>query len=416
MQVRGPLAVLTAVLLAGAAVAATGVAAAAGGAPGAPSPAYRAHDYADGQAMSILPPGANGVATLAQGLAYEAHHGTHPPYSQDQLGKYDALSYGSPGLTDATLSSYYDDESFGVVPSQVTSSVTPEPGVTVYYDDHDVPHVFGDSDETMSFGAGYAQASERLFFMDVLRHYGAGETSQFLGPSCADEKMDHDQLLLAPYTPAQAQAQVDALPQEYGTKGARTKSMIDSYVAGVNAYIKAADADPLNLLPVEYYALPSFKGLNALPVEPEPWTAGDVVDIAGLIGGIFGKGGGAETANAALYTYLTAKLGAAAGEQAFAAFKSQNDPDAPTTIVDKNFPYEQGAAVPTAKNDMPAIDPTTHQVALTGGPTDTTPGCDLTAPSVAGLGAIASLATLPKAFSNALVVDASHSTGGHPIA
>jgi acyl-homoserine lactone acylase PvdQ len=416
VQVRRPLVVLTAVLLAGAAVATTAVTATAAGAPAAPSSAYRANDYADGQAMSILPPGASGNATVAQALAYEADKSQHPPYSQDQLGKYDALSYGSSTLTDSTLGNYYDDESFGVVPSKVTKTVTPEAGVTVYYDDHDVPHVYGNSDQTMSFGAGYAQASERLFFMDVLRHYGAGQTSQFLGPSCADEQMDHDQLLLAPYTPAQAQAQVDALPKEYGAKGERTRAMIESYVDGVNAFIKAADADPLNLLPVEYYALPSFKGLSTAPVEPKPWTAGDVVDIAGLIGGIFGKGGGTETADAALYTYLTAKLGTSAGEAAFTAFKSQNDPDAPTTIVDTSFPYEQGTTTPTAKNDLPAIDPTTHQVALTGGPTDTTANCDLTSPNVPGLGAIASLATLPKAFSNALVVDASHSTDGHPIA
>ncbi|HEY5335222.1 MAG TPA: penicillin acylase family protein [Mycobacteriales bacterium] len=416
MQVRRPLVVLTAALLAGAFVATGAVNATAAGAPVAPSSDYRANDYADGQAMSILPPGANGTATLAQGLAYEADKTQHPPYSQDQLGKYDALSYDSSTLTDATLGNYYDDESFGVIPSKVTKTVTPEAGVTVYYDDHDVPHIFGDSDQTMSFGAGYAQASERLFFMDVLRHYGAGQTSQFLGPSCADEQMDHDQLLLAPYTPAQAQAQVDALPQEYGAKGEQTRSMIESYVAGVNAYITAADADPLNLMPIEYYALPSFKGLSTLPVQPEPWTAGDVVDIAGLIGGIFGKGGGTETADSALYTYLTAKLGTTAGQAAFTAFKSQNDPDAPTTIVDKTFPYEQGATGPTAQNDLPAVDPTTQQVALTGGPTDTTPNCDLTSPNVPGLGAIASLATLPKAFSNALVVDASHSADGHPIA
>ena len=31
--------------------------------------------------------------------------------------------------------------------------------------------------------------------------------------------MDHDELLLAPYTPAQAKAQVDALPKEYGAQG-----------------------------------------------------------------------------------------------------------------------------------------------------------------------------------------------------
>ncbi len=56
--------------------------------------------------------------------------------------------------------------------------------------------------------------------------------------------MDHDQLLLAPYTKARAVAQINALPKEYGTQGALSKTMIYAYVAGVNAYIAAAKTDP----------------------------------------------------------------------------------------------------------------------------------------------------------------------------
>jgi acyl-homoserine lactone acylase PvdQ len=376
-----------------------------------PSTAYRANDYADGQIQSILPPGANGLVNATDLAAFELA-GTRPADSADQAVKYNALSYGYKTLTDSTLGDYYDDESFGVPAGQITKTVTPEAGVTINYGANGVPHIYGSNDDTMSFGAGYAQASDRLFMMDVLRHYGAGTTSQFLGPSCADEQMDHDQLLLGAYTPAQAQAQVDALPTEYGAQGARTKAMIDSFVAGVNAYISAAITNP-ELLPADYGAA----GINALP---QPWTDADVVSVAGLVGGIFGKGGGIEVANSALYTYLTTKLGTAGGQAAFNEFKSDNDPDAPTTIVDKSFPYEQGSGlgsdVPTSLNVLPDVDPSTHEVTLTGGPTDTTTDCDLTKPSLPGLADISGLLTLPKQFSNALVVNASHSTGGHPLA
>ena len=68
-------------------------------------------------------------------------------------------------------------------------------------DSHDVPHIYGSTPEAGAFGAGYAQAEDRLFLMDVLRHYGEGTLSSFIGPSCADEQMDHDQLLLAPVHP-----------------------------------------------------------------------------------------------------------------------------------------------------------------------------------------------------------------------
>jgi hypothetical protein len=93
------------------------VAAAIAGGPASgaatPSHAYRADDYADGRAMSILPPGENGLVNLTDALQFELL-GKRPPASQDQLGKYANLLYGYPSLTDATLGNYYDDESFGV--------------------------------------------------------------------------------------------------------------------------------------------------------------------------------------------------------------------------------------------------------------------------------------------------------------
>src|SRR5581483_5763536 len=81
-----------------------------------PSRAYRAHDYAHGRAMSILPPGENGLVTGPQLIAYEANHSNRPPHSQAELAKYENLLYGYHGLTDSKLSKYYNDESFGVRP------------------------------------------------------------------------------------------------------------------------------------------------------------------------------------------------------------------------------------------------------------------------------------------------------------
>src|SRR5579862_5194791 len=155
-----------------------------------PQPTYRANDYADGQAMSILPPGENGLVNAVQALQYEGQ-GTRPANSNDQLGRYENLLYGYPTLTDATLGNYYDDESFGVKPGDIARTENPSTDVVIYRDGHDVPHIYGDSDAAAAFGAGYAQAEDRLFLMYVLRHYGAGTLSSFIGPSCVDEQMDH---------------------------------------------------------------------------------------------------------------------------------------------------------------------------------------------------------------------------------
>jgi hypothetical protein len=68
------------------------------------APTYRANDFADGDASSILPPGENGLVNPVQAAAFETA-GQRPPASQDQLGKYAGLLYASPGLTDAGLGS-----------------------------------------------------------------------------------------------------------------------------------------------------------------------------------------------------------------------------------------------------------------------------------------------------------------------
>ena len=382
--------------------AATATSASAVPASYSPPPTYQASDYGGGQVMSILPPGENGLVNAAQLAQYEAT-GARPAASNDQLGPYSNLLYGYPSLTDAGLSQYYNDESFGVRAGDITRTEYPSPAqpVVVYRDAHDVPHVYGQTDTAMAFGAGYAQAEDRLFLMDVLRHYGEGTLSSFLGPSCSDEQMDHDQLLLAPYTPAQATAQVDALPQEFGSQGQLAKNAIYSFVSGVNAYIAQTATDP-SKLPADY---------SAALEPPQPWSVADVVYVASLIGGIFGDGGGSEVHNAQLLQYLQHQLGSSGGTQAFTGFKEQNDPDAPTT-VSTSFPYETPGTVNPALTAMPdnAAAP------LSGGPADTTPGCNLQPPNSTALATIASLLAMPSHMSNALVVGAQHSADGHPVA
>jgi acyl-homoserine lactone acylase PvdQ len=369
----------------------------------APPPTYRADDYADGHVLSINPPGENGLVNAAQLAQFQAT-GQRPAGSTDQRTQYANLLHGYPTLTDQTLPQYYNDESFGVPPADITRTETPSPSVPVaiYRDRLDVPHVYGATTAAMSFGAGFAQAEDRLFEMDVLRHYGQGTVSQFLGPSCANEQLDHDQLLLAPYTEQQAQAQVDALPTQFGAQGDLARQMIINYVDGVNAYIARTRIDP-TALPADYAA--------ALQ-PPLEWKSSDVVYVAALVGGIFGNGGGGEVRNAALLQYLRKQLGQAAGTQAFTDFREQNDPDAPTTIIDKAFPYEIPAATDPAKTAMPDD----ASKSLTGGPTATTPGCDAIPANLTATNIVSSLLAMPKHMSNALLVDAKHSASGHPVA
>jgi acyl-homoserine lactone acylase PvdQ len=379
-----------------------------------PSLAYRANDYSHGQAMSILPAGENGSATAGQLVTFGIT-GQRPPHSADQLGPYNKLLYGYKTVTDKTLGKYYDDESFGVPKKDIIRTETPSSAqfpkgtVVIERDPRDVPHIYGATDEAGAFGAGYAQAQDRLFLMDVLRHLGAGNLTSFLPLSCADEEMDHSQLLLAPYTQAQGDAEVNNLPKEYGAQGLLAKNMIDAYVEGINAWIARVSVPNSTLLDGDY--------LGTINPEPQPWTPADVVSVGGLIGGMFGRGGGSEIASSALYTYLRHTLGSKAGTKAFAEFKEQNDPSAPTTVVGKKFPYE---TFPAHINHKLTAIPDNPRKPLTGGPTDTTASCEVTGNEAGAnpqaLADIAALQNSPSDMSNALVVDAKDTKAHHPIA
>jgi acyl-homoserine lactone acylase PvdQ len=137
-----------------------------------------------------------------------------------------------------------------------------------------------------------------------------------------------------------------------------------------------------------------------------------VVAVAGLIGGIFGRGGGLETANAHLLQFLVHKYGAAAGNRAFRQLDHQDDRLAPSTVTDKIFRYDlPGGPVDRTLTAMPDAGKD-----LTGGPVGTSPGCDLTHPDRTALGIIGALHAMPRHMSNALVVNGDHTRSGHPIA
>ena len=82
-----------------------------------------------------------------------------------------------------------------------------------------VPHIYGTTRAGTMFGAGYAAAQDRLFFIDVLRHLGRAQLSSFIGGAPANRAMDAEQWTLAPYTEADYQRQFDLGDDLYGDRG-----------------------------------------------------------------------------------------------------------------------------------------------------------------------------------------------------
>jgi acyl-homoserine lactone acylase PvdQ len=363
---------------------------------GAATPApYGANDA--GGFRNVLPPGENGLDNFQQLLEFKGP-GRLPPHFADQQPLYENLLYAAPMLTESQIPNYFKDATFGVPAGEIESTIEPRPGVVIVRDKaFGIPHIYGDTRADTMFGAGYAGAQDRLFLMDVLRHTGRAELASFLGGSNAGA--DAGQWGFAPYTEADLQRQLVEAPRIYGQAGQQAVDDVNAYVEGINAYIAAANLDP-KLKPAEY---------TILNKPMEAWKPTDVIAIASLIGGIFGRGGGGELGSALTMQAFVQRMGKGPGRKAWLGFRSKNDPEAPTTIS-KRFPYETRSAF--AKRGLALPDPGSVH------PTKTATASSA-AGATEGMGSVGSRlqAALEEAghASNWELVSAKESATGHPI-
>ena len=128
--------------------------------------------------------------------------------------------------------------------------------VTVTRDGHGVPTIEAASLEDLFFAQGYVTAQDRLWQMDVMRHFGSGELSEMLGPETL--KIDREQRILGLRAAAR---------KSLGMASVRDRSFFEAYARGVNAYISARSKH----LPIEF---------RILGYTPKPWLAEDSVVIA----------------------------------------------------------------------------------------------------------------------------------------
>jgi len=378
----------------------------------APVQPYASNDA--GGFRNVLPSGENGTDNARQ-LAEFQLSGTYPPHYTDQLPLYANLLHASPTLTHEQIGDYFKDATFGVAEGNLESTESPRSDVTIERDkSFGVPHIYGTTRGGVMFGAGYACAQDRLFLMDVLRHTGRAELSSFAGGSEGDRAMDRTQWMIAPYTEADLESQIANASKLYGPQGEQVVHDVEEFVAGINAYVREALVDP-NKMPAEYAALGK---------SPTEWKPTDVIAEASLIGGIFGKGGGAEVRSALTLQAFEKRFGVDAGRKAWADFREHNDPEAPTT-VSKSFPYETtspfsktGLAMPDAGSvSFPSDGSSPTSPAPSGSASTDTPSPQ-PIPNDGSIGAqlLRNALDGPALSSNWELVNKEHSSDGHSIA
>jgi hypothetical protein len=360
-------------------------------ASGAPEPLPPGTNDAGG-VRNILPPGSRGLAN-ALDLSTFLTLGTRPAHSSDQLPLYRDLITAPRPFTEASLDALFKPAGFGV-PGQVERTYSPRDDVTIQRDAaFGVPHIYSSTREGALYAIGYATAEDRLFFMDIFRHLGRGQLSSFIGGAESNRAFDALMWTVAPYTEDELTAQTQARPKGFEEEADKLRADLAAYLAGVNKYIAEARTDP-SKMPAEYAAINRPDG-------PTDFTPADVVATAAVAGAIFGVGGGSELKSALALQEARKHFGRVPGTRVWRAFRSVDDPEGPTTVHRKRFPY---ALHPRRPRGIALPDPGSVKFAETFQRSEA-PGATARR-----------LLAFPKAQSNALIVSARESRSGHPLA
>ncbi|HVL35173.1 MAG TPA: penicillin acylase family protein, partial [Burkholderiales bacterium] len=138
----------------------------------------------------------------------------------------------------------------------------PTPGlaasVEVLRDGFGVPHLFAGSERDAHFALGFAHAQDRLWQMEMNRRVAAGRLAEVLG----ERALDTDRFMRTLGLRRAAEANLEHLEAE-------TRTHLEAYAAGVNAFLAAR-----RVLPPEFWLL---------RVRPEPWTPADSLSLIKLM-------------------------------------------------------------------------------------------------------------------------------------
>ena len=238
-------------------------------------------------------------------------------------------------------------------------------GLVIERDRWGVPHITGKTAADVAFGAGWVTVEDRGLLLELIRGPARAAALDIPGISPVELALSGKQFVPSTQGEAELSRQL-GLVREAGARGKRLLTVVQAYVAGLNASLKK-------------------RGLLF-----NPYTTRDVVAVAALLTARFGANGGSEIRRAMFLDALQKKLGRATGRAVFDDLRAADDGETPT-IGPGRFAYQ---LPPAAAPGSVVIDDGSFQPApLSGG--------------------IASQES--HAASNALLVGAKRSKTGRPI-
>jgi acyl-homoserine lactone acylase PvdQ len=262
------------------------------------SPAAAARLDFGKQTYMILPPGQSGAL---------------PPdkHSTDQLKLYDALTPLFGDVRPSHITKLFKSARFFAPKGGKVDR--PKRGLTIRTDRRwAVPHIKGRTRSDVYFGIGWVTARDRGIFMETIRYPARLAVLDAPGFDALSLATSLRQFKPSRQTERFIAGQRKLLSRA-GRRGRRILADVAAYVDGINAYNRKA------------------KNGRA------PWTETDVASVTGLLGQVFGAGGGDEVRSSMLLGELRNRLGAA-GDDVWHDLRSSQDPETPVTTK-RRFPY-----------------------------------------------------------------------------
>lgn len=141
-----------------------------------------------------------------------------------------------------------------------------EQPVEIIKDRWGISHIYAETERDLFFAQGYNAAKDRLFQLEMWRRQATGTVSEILGPRELERDIGARLFMFR-----------RDLDQELAYYHPRGRSIVEAFVAGVNAYIGETEKNP-DLLPLEF---------GLLGLTPQPWTPEIVISRhQGLLGNI----------------------------------------------------------------------------------------------------------------------------------
>ena len=252
-----------------------------------------------------------------------------PPNAADQAKMYDGLTplFRRVGWYD--LNKQFKSEKLGIStdgPGTVDS--VPRAGVKITRDKFYVPHVKANSYDGGIWAAGWIAAKDRGLLLQQARYNARVAAIDVPGLSAIALVSSLQSFVPSAQTEDVVAKQTNALKAE-GKEGKAVLRDIDTYIGGINDYLKSVDSGS------------------------DPWTRNDVYAVNALKDQFLGEGGGDEARRSQFLGGLNQRLGEKKGWKVFNDLRQHTSDRSPTS-VDGNFPYE---GIPKNRNGSVVLDP-----------------------------------------------------------